>query len=274
MASPTDEQMTISSVSILANLGQKYSGVEAPTKTLDDIRKELDGLQSHIGAWSVVWGPAIWSAIPWTTSDTILFVAQQASTNHYIIAVAGMNPGSWFHLPVDDRWVTPTMPWGFGDAPRGAAISACTWQGLVLLLNTAASAGTPHANVKLVDFLKAESGKGPLRLSVSGHSLGGALAPILALFLQNTKDTWDQSGASTLRAMSVAGPTLGNDIFAAYLSETVTTVGIHNARDAIPTPGQRERAIRRASGDEARPRHQPREGARERWLRQNGVRDM
>jgi hypothetical protein len=43
--------------------------------------------------------------------------------------------------------------------------------------------------------------------------------------------------------MPVAGPAPGNDIFAAYLSETVTTLGIRNAPNVIPPPAP-ARALR------------------------------
>ena len=73
-----------------------------------------------------------------------------------------------------------------------------------------------------------------MNLTVCGHSLGGALAPALALYLQNTKSKWDENGSSTVITMPVAGPTPGNGDFASYLSKTVTVQGFYNPFDVVP----------------------------------------
>jgi len=230
----TQDQKAKYAIAMLASLGQPKSGPEAATDTLNAIKDGLRTLQDEIGTWSVVWGPALYSYVPTTTPDHIMFVAQQANTNNYAIGIAGTNFSSVIDVFDEDFAVGKTMPWILGGAPSGAAISSGTFLGLSLLLNMTASAKTPQAGVKLVDFLKAESKKGSLNISACGHSLGGALAPTLALFLQNIKNLWDQSGKSTLMTMPVAGPTAGNDIFASYSNATVPTKGFYNSLDLVP----------------------------------------
>ena len=71
----------------------------------------------------------------------------------------------------------------------------------------------------LFGFLAARS-KTPMRVTVTGHSKGGALAPTLALWLKETQTPrgdsrgWDASGQASIRCVTFAGPTPGNAAFA------------------------------------------------------------
>jgi hypothetical protein len=74
----------------------------------------------------------------------------------------------------------------------------------------------------LVEFFAAETDKrhGPIEVVVTGHSKGGALAPVLALCLKATRTSqagepgWDGSGQSMIGCVTFAGPTPGNGAFA------------------------------------------------------------
>ncbi|MGH9905070.1 MAG: lipase family protein [Pyrinomonadaceae bacterium] len=59
----------------------------------------------------------------------------------------------------------------------------------------------------------------PTPISVTGHSLGGALSPAVALWLSDTKAQWDPSGRSSLACLPSAGPTSGDQAFATYYME-------------------------------------------------------
>jgi hypothetical protein len=232
--SPTPIQQASYAIAMIANLGQQYSGNDAVNSARDAIKSGLDSMKGKIGTWSVVWGPALYFSDPSGSPDNIMYVAQQAETNNYVIGIAGTNFASPFDFLYEDLGVIGTMPWVLGGAPPNAAISNGTYLGLSNLLNTPASAGTPQAGVKIMDFLASESRKGALKLTVAGHSLGGALAPTLALFIQNLQGVWDASKNSTITAMPVAGPTPGNDVFASYLNATVKVDGFYNSLDVVP----------------------------------------
>jgi hypothetical protein len=75
----------------------------------------------------------------------------------------------------------------------------------------------------------------PIGVNVSGHSLGGALSPTLALWLHDLQTQWDPAKHASLSALPSAGPTAGNQAFAAYSdAQAVQVTRVHNALDVVP----------------------------------------
>jgi hypothetical protein len=132
-----------------------------------------------------------------------------------------------------------------------AAISGGTNTGLQILL------GMQDSNKNtMISALQTAVGKLTTKatLAVAGHSLGGALAPTMALYLhdmQQTSANWNSSGnISAIQAWPTAGPTPGNGSWAAYYqhvvsSETGSSYGAplsytskYNTLDVIPQAWQ------------------------------------
>ena len=98
----------------------------------------------------------------------------------------------------------------------------------------------------LTAFLRAalEHAGGPVDVVITGHSKGGALAPTVALWLAETRGTqgvapheqWDPHQRSTVRCYAFAGPTAGNEAFAAHSNEIIgpQTHRIYNRLDLVP----------------------------------------
>jgi hypothetical protein len=59
----------------------------------------------------------------------------------------------------------------------------------------------------------------PIELSITGHSLGGALAPTVGLWLADTQASWDPEDRVTLDVYAFAGPSPGNGSFANHFHE-------------------------------------------------------
>ena len=55
-----------------------------------------------------------------------------------------------------------------------------------------------------------------LDITVTGHSLGGALCHALALYLHDNVSVWDAHDCARLACVSFAGPTIGNRLLARY----------------------------------------------------------
>ena len=111
------------------------------------------------------------------------------------------------------------------NCPPDARISAGTNGALFNVLNTPDS-----SQLKLADFLRTVQPSAVV--NVVGHSLGGALASAIVLYLKN------QSGlqTQTYHCQTFAGPTAGNDVFADYFNGQMraNAVRIFNTRDIVP----------------------------------------
>jgi len=224
------------------------------------------GLQPTIdklgGRWEVVWGPVVWKKddwIDWTGAGNVWFVAKAKGVlfpdgqtkDAYVIAIAGTADASSYDWLVEDgdvNSVVDIFDWinsGLNKKPEtarvknGTYIAAGTAGGLYNLLNTEAQyPGTGKG--LLVDYLKTIPAAA--RVIFTGHSLGGALAPSLALILLNSQ-LLSNLQTSNVLTYPTAGPSPGNAKFADLFAETFHLTGtdykawnsnLWNAIDMVP----------------------------------------
>ncbi|MCP4654733.1 MAG: lipase family protein [bacterium] len=185
--------------------------------------------------WKITWGPAVtlkkMRPKQGTTCYKILegagllppehpivantmFVAQRGSDPYYAIGIAGTNPMSFYDWCLEDFDVQP-VKWEFGNPPWNADVTEGTRTGLDNLRSMKSECGDT-----LADYLQTLT-KAPITVLVTGHSLGGALAPATALWLKDTqglKGGWDPSSNATVEVTLFAGATPGNRVFADYMN--------------------------------------------------------
>ena len=136
------------------------------------------------------------------------------------------------------------MPWPIPGASSNcnpaAAITESTSIDMAVLTgpNMQNSAGEG-----VVQFLKNQtSPTGGINVCVTGHSLGGALASTLALYLLENQSVWDQStnSQSTVSAICFAAPSAGNNYFAENSNTVFANAAAHGSRRAcgshLPLP--------------------------------------
>lgn len=185
-----------------------------------------------IEKWQVAqvgWGPVVYQAHHSQYADNTMFVAKKSDSNIYVIAIAGTNPLSRFGWVTEDGEVEKTVKWPYGAPDNHLCISEGTSKGLNILLNM------EYKGEKLLQFLHRISQQ-PLELHVSGHSLGGALSPSLALALFDLKNQWDPNGNATIEVLPTAGATPGDTNFASYYDSKLGdhTDRIWNQKDIVP----------------------------------------
>jgi hypothetical protein len=150
-----------------------------------------------------------------------MFVARHQQTGELFISIAGTNPLSAYAWLAEDFDVAQTRAWGYGEATEGVATSKATLTGLRALQSMVPPPGLPGENRTLVKFpeahFKAQSER--VTVTVSGHSLGGALSPTLALWLLDTQMEWDHKTRAIISVYAYAGPSPGNEDFAAYIED-------------------------------------------------------
>ena len=196
---------------------------------------QLHDLQDLIGLWEIVWGPAIFQAHKSIVADNSMFVARCHDRSQLVVSIAGTNPYSWFNWLREDLPVSKKVDWPtylgnpIGLQPK---ISKGTANGLQVLQQMKAN-GQPLLDF-LQDYLTMQTE--PLSVTVTGHSLGGALAPAMAVYLADTQATWDPANHAEVSVMPIAGPTAGNLDFAVYGGEKLNgrIERIWNEKDVIP----------------------------------------
>lgn len=209
------------------------------TKVLQD-----STIQGLIGDWDLIWGPYVYThdtTGPDFVADNTMMVLYSAAENAIVIAVAGTNAVSDFGWIQEDFNVSSAVQWStvVGGNDTASYISTGTNTGLNTLLNLP---GPNNSGTNLVDFLTGYLNDNTfadgLQLIVTGHSLGGALSPTLALYLKQTEGVpqgWNaESKVKGVQAWPTAGPTPGNLEFAALLSLHVNYNSFYNTLDVIP----------------------------------------
>ncbi len=161
----------------------------------------------------VVWGPAelkSWDDISYSRA----YIAGDAATGEYFVAIRGTNFDSIVSWRKQDFDLDKTQPFGAlpgnpPGAPADALIAQGTFNGMVDLLNLR----DPATGASMLEFLKLLK---PQFLYVTGHSLGGTLAPTLFAYLNAM--LYGAGPTTNMALWSFAGLTAGGTGFNAYFN--------------------------------------------------------
>lgn len=194
------------------------------------------------GGWRVVWGPGL-------TSGNMMYVAKQTRENRYAVAIRGT---AWDFLVdwIEDLDVLTLVPFPYvrSQDPH-IQVAQGTMHGLTDLIGmtgTVAPNGPADASreMSLVQFLlqEAMAAAGDTEVLVTGHSLGGCLASVLATWLQFETAQWDHLDGKqvVVKAYTFAAPSAGNPNFAAAYTTLFggNAVRVYNTLDVVPNAWQ------------------------------------
>ncbi len=144
---------------------------------------------------------------------------------------------------IDDSWQRlasePTM-WLRDQVDRLKRATALRW---AILRPRSLAAPPDDAGLDLLGFLagEARAAGGPLDVAITGHSKGGALAPMVALWLRelltspDAAERWDGDRGSRVSCHAFAGPTPGNAGLADRIDRVLGADHHHlrNANDVV-----------------------------------------
>jgi len=215
-----------------------------------------------LGPCELVWGPACYQAPLSVVADNTMFMVRYRNDPYrFIIAIAGTHPLSLTNWFVHDMNVK-ILKWPYTNSEiqqskdlhrplkelheqntpltqdSQPGVTGGTLEALRLLLamrdpDTGLSITAKLAS-EILEYHKQLS-TAPCEVTVVGHSLGGALCTVLALFLECTRDTWDPRRHCVVKCISFASPTVGNGAFADMYDSLLgsRTKRIHNNLDIV-----------------------------------------
>lgn len=192
-----------------------------PSQVTDNILSRLNASKVG-GGYGVVWGPALVMDGEYAAHITVVL----AGENDIVVVTSGTLNDS-LKDQVDDLDIFPMVPLKsvIPGCQVPANIAEGTSKGVNAILTTASTVGSQGT---LCDFLGKQQSGATIRLV--GHSLGGALMSVVALYLK------DKFPGFNLFCETFAAPTAGDALFASYFNKQMAgnALRIYNSLDVVP----------------------------------------
>lgn len=225
-----EQQIYSLSFSTNSAYGRSFDSVpqmqEFVTNVANKVLKENKATRQFIGDdWETVWGPIVYSHNPGEFSviaDNTMGVFFSPSQKLFVIAIAGTNAKSIFDWKEEDFAVKKLVPWKSITGEGKGCISQGTHTGLDVLLHKMMDKNEKSMSMlsKLKQYIS-QNKISDAEVAVTGHSLGGALAPALALYMLDKRSEWDSDGMISISSYPTAGPTLGDEDFVKHYESKV-----------------------------------------------------
>ncbi len=180
-----------------------------------------------LGPWSLIWGPG-------TNNGNLVYVAINAALNRVAVAIRGtVSEDSWSMLwsILQDSDPIVQDNWRYPISNAGVKVAGGFDDGLENII----AMTDPATDWSLLDFLRKTLASTQAELIVTGHSLGGALATMVALWLQDQLPKGGGPVNVRITPYTFAAPTAGNQAFAnLYDAKFPNSSRYVNSRDLVP----------------------------------------
>jgi hypothetical protein len=236
----SQEMMTLSAIAYAGEDTNDYQQIKQAIET------EIANSASLGGNFTLVWlgiSPDL---------ANLVYVARDSRAAARFAVVARGSDWDFLEDWVDDFDVICTHDWPTA-IPANPAIYVAqgSWDGLQALLSATSNVFDPtqpsySPPTPLAPFLQAQAIQGAdstdLDLYVTGHSLGGAMATVLGLWLADTAATWGLlANKVNFKTYTFASPTVGNQAFVNYYNGQTANqqsqwqaFRVYNEQDAVP----------------------------------------
>ena len=201
----------------------------APSVVQENIVKRVKQ-STYAKDFALVWGPSTFLDPGTSKGQTKGYSANvtaifKGPSGDYRLVTSGTNPKSDFDVSEEDKDVLQTPLSGLiASALWGTSISKGAMAGAQDILQ-----GIIPLGGRLLGYLQNHAANGG-KVTVVGHSLGGALASVLALYLKA------ELPSATIGCFTFAAPTAGNEQFADYFDNSMTghSTRYFNDMDIVP----------------------------------------
>jgi hypothetical protein len=220
-----DNRQTLFRLAMSSQVGASLKGnVEyLASQTAGLLKTELDRAAPEMGDWKIVWGPSVYSAPGSRIPDNAMFAAEKSSGSGsvpwIVLSIAGTNPASLFDQLFLNSCIFPLHSWPCRNPALKPKVAHGSFAGFDILKKMTSGHFNAGGDLSFREFMIRNT-RVPARLTITAHSLGSALAPLLALWLFETQREWDPEGHITIDCFPFAAPTSGNGDFATYFTNS------------------------------------------------------
>jgi hypothetical protein len=220
-----DDRQTLFRLAMSSQVGASLTGnvQYLASQTAIALKTELARAAQDMGDWKIVWGPAVYSAPGSRIPDNAMFAAEKSSGSGsrpwIVLAIAGTNPASLFDQLFENACIFPLHSWPCRNPALQPKVAHGSFAGFNILKKMASGHFNAGGDLSFREFMMRNT-QVPARLTITAHSLGSALAPLLALWLSETQREWDPEGHVTIDCFPFAAPTSGNGDFSNYYTNS------------------------------------------------------
>lgn len=259
-----NKQKAITLFSHLANINFNYAA-HTKQELVNNFNRILQDTEDNIVlktindlwdcSWEMAWGPAqnIKHNLNVLSnkfhSNNSLFVVKgidpDTQKKVYVVAVAGTNGLSIFEQLVEDISVGLLIPWNPQKAECGK-LSYGSHIGFNHVYLTPFQYNKEQNTLKEFFELEMNTHGGNMEIITCGHSLGGALSPLIAVALKELAKQKGLQETLNVSTYPTAGPTPGDGTFATYAENTLgkgNIVSLINTNDIVPLAWEHETLI-------------------------------